>query len=575
MARKFKNIFVFGFAPTDFDLPETFTARSGDEIEVFNDYWELSGKGSKYQGQCYKNVSWIGSLQLDNDFKYAIIDTLIYYAQKKSAATFCTINLAVRKSFENVNSFERFKEIWPELVDSRKKTTKSFFSVAYKHHEELMEKWYKFTQKFIYKATPSVLHPTKGRLTDFEYDSYLSTLRNLCNYFKTLNIYQIKECFFTKQANSEHYNPDNENISFDSFRNLVSTRVLTQLVRRPSQICMIKWNDILPIGVSFNDEEVNMEPMPIGAVSLHIRIHKVKQNDSDNEFRATVEKNSIHISEDISEFLLKYKVIYMHGFRQCLINSKVVLSDLELHKVFSYLPLIPDLSLFSFKFTNKNLKEILDKTSEIFHVDGGSIGRRIASMIDSPSDRTASLSVSNNRLRHTVASNAAFSGHSIEKIARITDVTIPAARIYIDLGTKERELIDEKYKGNDFLKRLFNPVSKTSIDDEIIGSIDSGSLGIGKEKSACNACENKMRFHRPIPCYGCSNFVPIKEANHRNILEKVDQKLKFLEENALTNLQSGSTKRLLKAKKYIEVTITICDELIKQERAVETNGNKG
>ncbi|MGA4816392.1 hypothetical protein ACPA9J_20675 [Pseudomonas aeruginosa] len=61
-----------------------------------------------------------------------------------------------------------------------------------------------------------------------------------------------------------------------------------------------------------------------------------------------------------------------------------------------------------------------------------------------------------NRIRHTVVTRGAQNGLPAVQLAKMTGVTVPAARHYIDLDYVSRREIDTKYIGNEFLKKAFS-----------------------------------------------------------------------------------------------------------------------
>ena len=176
------------------------------------------------------------------------------------------------------------------------------------------------------------------------------------------------------------------------------------------------------------------------------------------------------------------------------------------------------------------------------------------------SERTGRVVGTNNRLRHTWLCNAALNGHPISEICKITNVTEPGARAYLQLGLKERQYIDTNYAANQLLRDAFNPkVSITDEDKTVENEIDI--FGVEKEPSNCNACEHKSNLTRPLPCYGCPNFRPLLDANHNAILEQAIAKREFIKTFSSNYTNSGSTEKLDKIIANIKLTIAICIEM--------------
>jgi hypothetical protein len=555
-----------------YDLAEKFISKSGLEVNVTNDVWVLLPDTRAKGGLI--NVGWIKQLNLGQDIRFAILETLVYYGEQRSAATLTTVNYALIDTLPGLHSLEEFKSIWSSVADAKKKTLKGFFSTGAKLNSEIFGDWSSFTANFNYAAKSSILDPNKGRLTDYEYDSFLADLRLKCDRIKVIDIERCDDQFFRKIASAYHYDFDNK-ISFGAVSSTIGFRLLTQLVRRPAQIVSIKWCDIIPVGSSFTDDNVSMEPMLIDRAALHIRIFKIKQNFDRYAFRQWPEKSSIYLSEDICELLHAYKRIYLHGLNMALENSGINLSGEEYGQLVSSLPVLPNSDLFTAELSPEVIRELIDnKMGQLFHSNAGSLVSAIRKLGKSKSDRFSDVIVSNNRIRHTVLSNAAMSGYSIERIAKITDVTVNAARAYLDLGIKERQKINENYQGNSILEKAFMPISDFADKEELIASIELGVVGVGDNPSDCNSCSHKKRLQRPVPCYGCENFVPFLEGDHAGVLTAVRRKIAVLKSSALGGVESGVLKRLKKAERYIGITIDVCDQIVKSKKSVEDQNNR-
>ena len=74
---------------------------------------------------------------------------------------------------------------------------------------------------------------------------------------------------------------------------------------------------------------------------------------------------------------------------------------------------------------------------------------------------------------------------------------------------------------------------------------------------------------RPIPCYGCSNFRPLLDADHTAILNQAEAKKNFLMKFHAGDVKSGALSRIEKAITYIRLTIAICDEIKRFRNGVD------
>lgn len=147
-------------------------------------------------------------------------------------------------------------------------------------------------------------------------------------------------------------------------------------------------------------------------------------------------------------------------------------------------------------------------------------------------------------------------------------MTVPAARHYVDMDYESRRLIDENYLGNEFLKRTFSgSVTLAPDGEEMILGHHFNEVGGVKSKPTCNTC--KAQLGRPLGCYGCPNFRPFLEADHRaelNIAQnKLDANRKFL----LNPLETGSIRKLEIQIEWVKLTIAICDELLLKQKAID------
>jgi len=534
----------------EIDIASQFTAQSGLIVDTHNDIWILSplGKGRTV------DVSWLHKFDGCALTKGILFDTLIHYAETKTAATVSTQIFAVRDAFPHAfETLEDFKLNWQQLRNSAKKTLKGFMTTCVtKLNHKYLYKHYEITNTYQHKPRFNALHPTKGRLTDYEYDSILHNIRTLSAQLPTnpsddLNFYQSQGA--------------QDNLNFSYFKKIMSYRFMIQIARRPKQIATLKWCDVLPVGASFVDTKVDYEPTFTGAKSLHVRSFKIKQSSDENCFRASPEKWTIPLSESFSLMLLKYRNLYEKGLSLTL----NIFGDIDTNKtakdLIGHCPIFPRRELFNADFTNQDvIRALMNKDSTLFHLSEGDIRGYESRVSNGLSERHGTVRGSNNRLRHTWLCNAALEGKPIQDISKITNVTIPAARHYLQLGLKERQFIDENYAANPLLREAFNPIPITNVDDELIQDQVAGPVGVETDKPTCQTCEHKTLMVRPIPCYGCANFRPILDADHEAVLEQALSKIEFLDKFGTNKSNSGAYIRLTKAIAYIKLTIAVCNE---------------
>ena len=147
-------------------------------------------------------------------------------------------------------------------------------------------------------------------------------------------------------------------------------------------------------------------------------------------------------------------------------------------------------------------------------------------------------------------------------------VTVPAARHYVDLDYESRRQIDTKYIGNVFLRKAFcNPLIEVSECDEVILDSNFNPVGGSHNKKSCINCSTVLG--RPLGCYGCPNFRPILEADHRSVLVIAEEKLAINRGSLVNPLLARSIEKLERQIVWVKLTISICDEYIIEQRAID------
>lgn len=530
------------------ELPSSFTSQAGLLVDTSSTEWELAitGKGRTV------DLSWLHEFSRESALRFAIMEGLIHISEVQAAKSVSTKVFALREVFDKESmSIDEFKHLWLELKEPVKKTLRGFLNTCVNNlQNQILKPYFVEVENYQYKTEFSALHPTKGRLSDYELDSILENLRHYCNQIPDSQINDLE--YFSNQAQSE--------LRFISIRKIVAYRLMAQIARRPVQIAMLKWRDILPVGHSFSDD--HQPPIYMGVDHLHIRSFKVKQGGTESTFRAYPEKWSIPVTPEFSKILLKYRMLFENGLRLAMQKSGSKITEDEIQGVFINCPLIPDVELFLADWADKDIvEELHNPNTQAFHVGEQIIASAARVYGKGNSDRQEFVVGTNNRLRHTWLCNAALSGKPLSEIAKITNVTTVAARKYLQLGLKERQLIDKYYAANALLRKAFEPKPFVENNDIAIENELGEAVGVEKE-SNCTTCDHKLRMVRPIPCYGCASFRPLLEADHHAELEKAQAKRDFIVEySGQTSTNDGSIKRLDKAISYIRATIEICDEM--------------
>lgn len=530
------------------ELPSSFTSQAGLLVDASSAEWQLAvtGKGNKV------DLSWLYEFSRESALRFAITEGLIHISEVQAASSVSTKVFALRHAFykESV-SVDEFKHLWLGLNESTKKTLRGFLSTCVNNlRNQILKPYFSEVETYQHKSEFGGLHPTKGRLSDYELDSILENLRHYCDQIPDSQINDLE--FFSNQFSYE--------LGFISIRKIIAYRLMAQIARRPAQIAMLKWRDILPVGHSFSED--HHPPIYMGVDHLHIRSFKVKQGGTESTFRAYPEKWSIPVTPEFSKILLKYRMLFENGLRLAIQKSGSKIAEDDIQGVLINCPVIPDVDLFLADWADKDIvKEIHNSNAQAFHVGENIITSAALVYGKGNSDRQEFVVGTNNRLRHTWLCNAALLGKPLSEIAKITNVSTVAARKYLQLGLKERQFIDEHYAANALLRKAFEPKPFVENDDIAIENELGKAVGVEQE-SNCTTCEHKLRMVRPIPCYGCVSFRPLLEADHHAELEKAQAKRDFIVEySGQTSTNDGSIKRLDKAIRYIRATIEICDEM--------------
>ncbi|MNZ71690.1 hypothetical protein D3C78_900560 [compost metagenome] len=145
---------------------------------------------------------------------------------------------------------------------------------------------------------------------------------------------------------------------------------------------------------------------------------------------------------------------------------------------------------------------------------------------------------------------------------------MPAARHYIDLDYVSRREIDSKYIGNEFLKKAFShTLTVVPEGDEVIVDNKFNPVGGARNKHSCATCSTVLG--RPLGCYGCPNFRPILEADHRSVLGDAEGKLAANRNSLVNPLYARSIEKLERQIVWVRLTIMVCDEELARQRTID------
>ncbi len=528
----------------DYKQQREFPAKvEGYYFDILSDLWILDYKRTI-------KLDWMAHLEKDTfiDIRLAIA----HASQRYSHGSMQTFISTLKNHIINHLSPHEFKAWWLTL-DSFKKNVKDCLQALCinnnSHQSVTLEPLYNLVKEERLgreDLMKGILNEESGAYSNTEVNNILEALR-----IETANI--LKGSVDKVEE-------------FLRLRNIISCHLLVAIVRRPTQLAKIKWCDILPVGNDFTShKESNRKWVPLtqhrfsDIEQFHLRTFRGK----DGQFRYDAESRSHRLSPELSELLIQYYKIYKSNFRRVINKLNIELTNQEIETLMKCLPLQPDKSIFSTKFTcKKELFSAFSNTSKAFHVSSDSISNGIrylfTSVLKVKSDRipTKPLNLGSNRWRHTQLSQAVLMGLSPAQIAAITGVTVEAIYPYLDLKFQERITIDKAYAGNRIIHR-FDSISVEELKQHKDFSVKSPfdeEIGYKLNPSNCSSCQSKGGV--PMACYPCDNFRPLETANHKQYLDKAKRKLAINSQSA----HPFTIKRLQMVVLYIEATIAICEE---------------
>jgi predicted transcriptional regulator len=527
-----------------------FVSNSGLSFNVFDAVWLLAPAGNSGE-KIY--LEWLDGMGYDEELECDIRFALATIAKTKAYQTIKSIASALKVIGLPEFTLIALQTLWPTLLDSHKRNLRIFWHYLPETKYGMTHSWLQSLK--IPQSRSRVYDPKIGALSDIENHSFNVALGRYINA-------SIDNGF------PEESRPDRAQTvgPLTSFSSCMAVRLMQTLVRRPVNLQQLKWSDILPVGVSFNDVRLEREYDFSDEEELQVRMWKAKQN---NNFRCAVERQPMLLHSSIAQEVLVYRLEYARRLQKRFDYLGLMLNKSEFDEIFMRCPFLFDASLFNVTFESKTvLFNAIGKNSEGFHRTAASITACIAALVNRlelKSDRVAAfdLNISNNRIRHTVGTNGAKNGLSVLQIAKLLGNSPKAAKVYIDMSNEQRANIDKKFVANEMLIKAFS----TSVDElkqsnEFVIEDEFGhEAGQSKSLRICGSCTE----NRPIGCYGCANFAALLEGAHRDILDVAKKTYKHRLD---MGWPESSLSRLENQIKYIQATICICDEMLTERSAL-------
>ena len=353
---------------------------------------------------------------------------------------------------------------------------------------------------------------------------------------------------------------------FSEFGQLISLLMLITIYRRPVQLAMLKWSDLLPVGVSFKDHRYagksalpEIETGFTDVALLHLRTFKAKRGFG---FRESAETRSHRLEPEFCNLIGIYRYFYQLLVIDSLDRQGIHLSKSELNDIFYRCPLYPSRDLFTTQYkTKRNLFSLLGYQSDVMHLSSHLLLKhlkRSSKRLRLSSTRIDSFNISNNRSRHTVITNAIERGLSTVQAAAITGVTSSVIKEYLQLDMKGRVAINKALASQRVLSQ-FARMSLTElklIDGFVVKNEFDEIQGTFKSNKVCNTCQSNIC--KPIGCYGCDNFRPFLDADHESNLNVIEQRITF---NEKSSPDKQTLKKLQSSLFYCKATISLIREI--------------
>lgn len=532
--------------------PRTFTSKGGLTVDVTADEWQLlatPAKGWKF------DMSWIWETSIPDLDRSHMLTAYLHYASTMAANTTSTVVTNTKSFFSSgIPELVALRTKWSGLPTHQKKGLNQFLGTLSKLGYREYQHHHAFTKANLDKERPQVFDPQKGTLSEQEFDSFCASL-NL----------RLQRFDWQVECQLEFFQSKNK---IGAIMAAVSNKLLVAIVRRPIQLSMLKWSDVIPTGCRFDDPRIDPshEVGSLGIDQLQIRIFKAKADG--RSWRTAPEKYPLPLNANNSEILSNYKRLYMHGVRLILKSNGCSISQQELLNAVSNMPIFISVNFFLLEIASqKDLSALFTDKSRALHISESSITTHTR-CVSVESSRVDRCTVTSNRIRHTVLTRGAQAGLSATTLAKITGVTVPAARHYIDLDYDSRLMIDDLYIGSEFLAAVFsNPLEQVSNEEDKVLDHEFNAVGGVRDKQCCTSCSTVMG--RPIGCYGCNNFRPILEADHGTVLELAELKLEANSKKLLSPEEKLSVEKLGKQVKWIKLTINVCNQVLETRHGIE------
>ena len=339
---------------TDAELHEVHKAKNpAFSFRPSDDVWVLD-----VHSRDSIKMDWLHHSQGTPDKKQALLRLLVDCAKKITPLTLLNYISGLENSGQAVfGSLSAFEQVWPRMTPSMQTKISSVLSRAPRLGIAEFDELIAFIEGAgVQNSKRMSLDIRKGMYSSVEEESIAYALR-------TATVHELASI----RVKSVPTPTDVNQLGL-----LLAHHLQRGILRRPTQLSALKWDDIRPSGVPFSQDVISPELAEEGV--FHLRTFKGKTGD----FRGYAEKRSHRLEPELSSLVAIYHRHYWQTFTANLARQDIKLSDDELRHLRKRSPIFPQLKWFNEQFPDKSkvLKSVSMK-SKAFHVEFGALVKNL------------------------------------------------------------------------------------------------------------------------------------------------------------------------------------------------------
>ncbi|MBL4951984.1 hypothetical protein JK635_07140, partial [Neobacillus sp. YIM B02564] len=179
------------------------------------------------------SVAWLHNSLMPDDEWQLCLDVFVWYVRTKSATTaYGVVGNTETHLVQGIPSLTQIKGAWSGVPTHQKKSLNQFFGTLCKLGHKRFNEIHVFTCANLDKPKRKTLDPTNGSMTEFEFDS-LAKLINT----------SLSAVDWSQQRSLAFYRSK----AFSQIRTIVANKLMLATVRRPIQLSVLKWCDLIPV----------------------------------------------------------------------------------------------------------------------------------------------------------------------------------------------------------------------------------------------------------------------------------------------------------------------------------------